>query len=119
MPLVNMKIYFKVITATTAGVIGSEITQPEQTPVGPKDFAEWSVKITTGGTRRSFARAQRPFVALTRAHTTLVISGILHRHPCFLFPPLSHFERSSRREVTFSPVGSVCTNSRHYMIRKT
>ncbi len=53
----------------------SEITQPGQTPVGPKDFAEWIGKITTVGTHRSFVRAQRPSVALTPAHTILSVNG--------------------------------------------
>jgi hypothetical protein len=35
-----------------AVILISEITQPGQTPVGPKDFAEWSAKITTVETRR-------------------------------------------------------------------
>jgi hypothetical protein len=33
-------------------LVESEITQPGQTPVGPKDFAGWNAKITTGETRR-------------------------------------------------------------------
>ena len=42
-----------------AAKIDTEITQLGQTPVGPKDFAGWSAKITTGGTRRLSAHGQR------------------------------------------------------------
>ena len=49
--------------------IGSEITQPEQTPVGSKDFVGWSVKITTAETQRSSAPAQGQSVGLRVEHT--------------------------------------------------
>ena len=59
-----------------ASAIGTaEITQLGQTPVGPKDFAEWIVQITTAGTHRSFVRAQRPSVESTQEHTTLSVNA--------------------------------------------
>src|SRR5215470_9499928 len=49
----------------------SEITQRGQTPVGPKDFVELVVKITTGGKHKGSGHAQRRAVGLTAEHTIL------------------------------------------------
>ena len=49
----------------------SEITQPEQSPEGPKNFAGELGERTTAGKRRSSDPAQKQSVGLRSAHTIL------------------------------------------------